>query len=181
MRQDAERVHDMATGLISCSIVHAGFCTARSTKNVVDEDLTSWFTNVRIAKILNRRRQIGDDFRFGSARWRRRFLLVRCRRRCRRRNLLDVGMRIFPETLKRSETFRKFPKKRSETFRNFPIYRPSTRLLKLKNACIYDRSRKECTFTLCSYPDLFAHISRGMKYPALPASPGLMRHTSNIY
>ena len=89
-------------------------------------------------------------------------------------------MRIFPETLKRSETFRKFPKKRSETFRNFPIYRPSTRLLKLKNACLYDRSRKECTFTLCSYPDLFAH-SRGMKYPELPASPGLMRHTSNIY
>ena len=71
--------------------------------------------------------------------------------------------------------------KRSETFRNFPIYRPSTRLLKLKNACIYDRSRKECTFTLCFYPDLFAHISRGMKYPALPASPGFMRHTLLIY
>ena len=49
-------------------------------------------------------------------------------------------------------------------------YRPSTRFLKLKNACIYDRSRKECTFTLCSYPYLFARISRGMKYPALPAS-----------
>ena len=44
--------------------------------------------------------------------------------------------------------------KKIETFLNFPIYRPSTRLLKLKNACIYDRSRKECTFTLCSYPDL---------------------------
>ena len=27
-------------------------------------------------------------------------------------NLLYVGMRIFPETLKRSETFRKFPKKK---------------------------------------------------------------------
>ena len=95
-----------------------------------------------------------------------------------------LGMRIFSETLKRSETFRKFPKKRSETFRNFPIYGPSTWLLKLKNACIYDRNRKECTFTLCSYPDLFAHISRGMKYPALPACPGLMRlmrHTSSIY
>ena len=90
-------------------------------------------------------------------------------------------MRIFPETLKTSEKFRKFPKKKSETFRIFPIYRPSTWLLKLKNACIYDRSRKECTFTLCSYPDLFAHISVGMKCPALPASQGLMRHTSNIY
>ena len=89
---------------------------------------------------------------------------------------LHVGMQIFPETFKRSETFRKFPKKRSETFRNFPIYRPSTQLLKLKNACIYDRSRKECTFALCSYPDLLAHISWSMKYPALPASLGLMRH-----
>ena len=70
-------------------------------------------------------------------------------------------MRIFPETLKRSETFR-----------IFPIYGPSTWLLKLKNACIYDRSQKKCTFTICSYPNLFAYISRGMKYPALPASSG---------
>ena len=94
-------------------------------------------------------------------------------------SIIIRDLRIFPETFKRSETFRKFPKKRSETFLNFPIYRPSTWLLKLKNACIYDRSRKECTFTLCSYPDFFAHISRGMKYPALPARPGLMRHTFN--
>ena len=48
----------------------------------------------------------------------------------RRDEITDVGMRIFPETLKRSETFWKFPKKKSETFRNFPIYRPSTLLLK---------------------------------------------------
>ena len=43
-----------------------------------------------------------------------------------------LEMRFFPETLKRSETLRKFPKKRSETFRKFPIYRPSTWLLELK-------------------------------------------------
>ena len=38
-----------------------------------------------------------------------------------KKNMVRLGMQIFPETLKRSETFRKFPKKRSETFRNFPI------------------------------------------------------------
>ena len=91
---------------------------------------------------------------------------------CLIKNECCVGMRIFPETLKLSETFRinipKKDRKHSEIFRSIGLVHGSSNL---KTPCIDDRSRKECTFTLCSYPDLFAPISRGMKYPSITCKP----------